>query len=325
MYSEEMRATPPIEAHANFVPALYLSTVNTMRRQEKYPIDGVPGWTLLNVGFQKGFEQLMDKPKLYMEWAHAEATKNPDAFAILADGADLLASGCKKLELYKRYHDVVRASGGARVLVGAELCQWPFPVADVSREMYNRLEDRRRAILASSNLPEDIYDAAADGCGARRKAKGTWRRSGNFKVLIRFCTCAQPPRLQFLNSGFIMGPIKAVVNVLLCMLREGETGSGVVDDQHALARCMLAHPEDVTLDYTGDVVLSLAGLNMTKVIEMRDGLLYNKVTGKVPCFVHGNGAGRPQLYNLSRALRKRWAPSGRLMSGGLQDSWAQAQ
>ena len=62
--------------------------------------------------------------------------------------------------------------------------------------------------------------------------------------------CSDPPLYQFGNTGFIMGEARDILRVLA-----GTTGYS--NDQEGIIVYMMNHPEEVTLDYTGELVLAL--------------------------------------------------------------------
>mmetsp|Transcript_68346 Transcript_68346/g.189127 ORF Transcript_68346/g.189127 Transcript_68346/m.189127 type:complete len:100 (-) Transcript_68346:82-381(-) len=72
----------------------------------------------------------------------------------------------------------------------------------------------------------------------------------------------------------------------------------VRSDQLRATRYMLNNTEEVTLDYGAHLVLNLAEVKQHSVVEVRDGVLRNKVTGLVQCFIHGNGSGKRMWRDL---------------------------
>uniref|UniRef100_A0A7S4PXN8 Uncharacterized protein n=1 Tax=Alexandrium monilatum TaxID=311494 RepID=A0A7S4PXN8_9DINO len=89
------------------------------------------------------------------------------------------------------------------------------------------------------------------------------------------------PCYRHLNSGWAMGPVGA--------LRDVYSGAESYSDQLHATRYMLEHPERVTLDYAAQLVLNMAELKLSEVLDVDAGVVRNRVTGLVQCFLHGNG------------------------------------
>jgi hypothetical protein len=92
---------------------------------------------------------------------------------------------------------------------------------------------------------------------------------------------------QFLNAGFIMGPAQKMFAVLDCM-KNWKAPVKTYDDQGSLTACMLLHPEDVTLDYSGLLTLTMGGLDWS-ILENGDGGIHNRAFKRIQCFIHFNG------------------------------------
>lgn len=114
-------------------------------------------------------------------------------------------------------------------------------------------------------------------------------------------TCSEPPGYRFLNSGFIAGRARE----LLQLLNPSESDSGwpaSIDDQRAMAEAYARHRGvlDVGLDYSAALVLNLQRMLPTSVVR-RDGQLYSELMQQAPCFVHGNGDGKEWMGTLVNA------------------------
>merc|ERR1712019_40055 len=99
------------------------------------------------------------------------------------------------------------------------------------------------------------------------------------------------------NSGFVMGPISALREVLAGIGPENwlrweaawYSHPDYWDDQGAFIQYMFEnlHGRDlVSLDYSGSLVVNMAHVRKGSVLEIEDGSLRNKATGAIQCFAH---------------------------------------
>eukprot|EP00747_Dinoflagellata_sp_TGD_P031565 gnl/TRDRNA2_/TRDRNA2_135369_c0_seq1.p2 gnl/TRDRNA2_/TRDRNA2_135369_c0~~gnl/TRDRNA2_/TRDRNA2_135369_c0_seq1.p2 ORF type:complete len:137 (-),score=18.23 gnl/TRDRNA2_/TRDRNA2_135369_c0_seq1:40-450(-) len=123
--------------------------------------------------------------------------------------------------------------------------------------------------------------------------------------------CSQPASMQFLNSGFFMGPAKDLLSMLQSIRH-------FAVDQEGAAQFMFDHPNECTLDYSGDMVLNLHNFRAPTDLEkpLNDpGLVIhgeespsgqhtirNRITGRTACFLHGNGNGKATVASVARAI-----------------------
>merc|ERR1719235_761005 len=88
--------------------------------------------------------------------------------------------------------------------------------------------------------------------------------------------CSNPPRYQHVNYGFLMGPVQHLKQLVQFILTDTEKL-----DQGLASQYYFDHPDVVTLDYAGTLVLSLHNFRKTP-LEVRniDGqkFLYNRAT-----------------------------------------------
>lgn len=296
----------PCRQLKNAVPVV---TVETSCKAEEFPVPGAPGRMFTNLGRGERFPDHMTKARLFQRWL--QSRKDPEEIVIFTDARDILFGGCSEAELLERYRAVVAASGGAPVVAGAELGLWPspstWPVQLVGRlSRYAELAARRHAVqdvLVPGNRSYGDYALCAAESGP----------------------CSTPPEYQYLNSGFYMGPVAAMREVVECMCKES-----VEFDQVALMACMLERPEQVTLDYSGSIVLQLHQLKPFSTLKVGWGRLRNVVTQADQCFVHAQGTGKfSQEGHRLETMLTRWqqqrleqqrrAEAGRLRHGGLAE------
>lgn len=232
-----------------------------------YPVPGIPGAQFWNLGAGHEWRGFVTKVRLYHDHAARIAAVNPEELLIYADGGDVAYGGCSHDELTERYRHLANASGGAEVICGADSAIWPMhtswhpsgpEIKDPWR--YERFRNRMVSVLEGLGIT---------GINRNPYMPYMWRG---------------PPR--YVNSGFVMGPARALLRVLDCMLRFGFEGNSF-DDQLALAECMFRFPRDIAIDYGGGLVLTLQGFNKDVAFGHR-GAIVNRVTCSPQCFIHFN-------------------------------------
>lgn len=261
--------------------------------------DSMQPLDVTNVGAGKPWSGLKTKTEYFIDWLESD-TGSPDRMIVLVDGGDVVYGGCSEQDLLQRYHNIIAWSHGAPpitnsthfhglVVLGAELGAYPPSQA----AKYVPFGDRQRWVISRTASP-DAYSRFAD-CRDTRVGP-----------------CSQPLAMQYLNSGFYMGPAHAV----LSMLREVKE---FFNDQQGAAEAMFKHPDLYTLDYLGDMVLNLHNFKAPKqgfaepgfVVEFVESQCEarNRVNGKVQCFVHGNGNGKGSVHRLADDLSRCMATS----------------
>jgi len=248
-----------------------------------------PAWTalkgysdheILNVGAGAGWENLGSKIVILADYLNETQTENPDQLLVFIDGADVIYGGCPANKLAEIFYETV-GSGGIgdskpKVVLGAEM--GAFPSRLMTR--YRIFDDRRKNTVKGRWNKLDYRDFA--DCNRTSAVLGP---------------CSDPPFYQFGNTGFIMGTTRDILHVLSATI-------GYSNDQEGLIEYMLMHPEQVTLDYTGQLVLALHSLkdsvlDVEKDAETNATRLRNRVTGKIQCFVHGSGNGKRRLKEIA--------------------------
>jgi len=130
----------------------------------------------------------------YLEFA-------PNKIMIIHSYGDMLSGGCTESAMLERYNQIINASGGTQTIVAAgEVSPYPWSLG----WRYSRASwvlDRQATVLSGSGVPTDWVSAHAN-C--------TDRASG---------PCNSPPSYQYLNSGFLMGPVgdlSAMLSEMAC-------------------------------------------------------------------------------------------------------------
>eukprot|EP00929_Paragymnodinium_shiwhaense_P104036 TRINITY_DN67988_c0_g1_i1.p1 TRINITY_DN67988_c0_g1~~TRINITY_DN67988_c0_g1_i1.p1 ORF type:complete len:239 (+),score=33.21 TRINITY_DN67988_c0_g1_i1:590-1306(+) len=206
------------------------------------------------------------------------------SFSWMVHGSDMLFGGCDEGEMLEMYQKIVMASRGATVVYGAEFGLWPGELSsdDGVLQQYRVLRGRRSAVLRTAELNATQLDALY------RCPSGHCRASPSVR-----------PHYQHLNAGWVMGPVR--------MLRKIYHGkSDLLSDQLHATRYMMEHPDEVTLDYTGSLVLNLAELAASAAAKVVNGHILNQVTQRTQCFVHGNGSGKERWRAMLRALHEHY-------------------
>lgn len=258
--------------------------INTFDHRRHFAVPGVRGMHFTNIGAGKTWGGFKTKVKLVQEWLQPRLVDDPDGLVVVLD-SDVLYGGCSEKELLSRYKAITSASGGASVVMGAELGQWPQSLNEPGR--YASFQSRRKAVQQAFSLSDDSYGQYANLTLCQER--------------MHLSPCSGPPVYQFLNAGFIMGPAKGIHKMYAGMLElpDSKTGTGLKmnfadggwDDQAAAAEYMFSHADDITLDYTGTLSFELAMFNdpmKEGLLFAKDGKWHNNATGLVQCFVHNN-------------------------------------
>jgi len=261
----------------------------------------VPGSNLeaTNVAAGQAWHGLNSKTAFLLDYVTEEAAKFPGRLAVLIDGGDVLYGGCKPKFLIETYKSIVAASRTESgripsVVLGAELGAAPSWI----QEDYKPLEARARHVIDASGLGSNSYTQFSD-CRD-----------------MKFGPCSEPVLMQYLNSGFYMGPMHDL-QLMLEEVQNFTQQSKTDNDQENAARYYFEHSDRCTLDYSGRLVLNLhnfremrswgrhepQGLLAVEQGSGRDGdKVRNTVTGDIQCFVHGNGNGKITLNHLAHHL-----------------------
>lgn len=245
-------------------PRIKLLTVNTFA-EAAYEMPGVPGMDFQNLGAGVKWRGFYTKVDRFLPVLREQVECNPEQILIFADGTDIIYGGCGEDLMLRRYQMLVEASGGAKIVCGADTEVYPTNIGPPSR--FDFLDSRRTAINQAFGLPTEPF-------------KKYYKWDGHF--------------YKFVNSGFMMGPAAAMLDVFQCMQIYGNS-TGKYDDQDALSECMLLNPATITIDYTGQLVQTVKNLHK-KVVYGVAGRIHSAVTKAPACFAHFNEDPWPSNY-----------------------------
>eukprot|EP00929_Paragymnodinium_shiwhaense_P020795 TRINITY_DN13742_c0_g1_i2.p1 TRINITY_DN13742_c0_g1~~TRINITY_DN13742_c0_g1_i2.p1 ORF type:complete len:1203 (-),score=352.51 TRINITY_DN13742_c0_g1_i2:62-3670(-) len=226
------------------VDRLKMATVDTRQESSEILVRGSPGWSSVNLGKDKPWYGPSTKLALFQAWLRTQAK---DTIAILADD-DLLSGGCSAEQVCSNYHRLVKASGGKEVVMSAEMGLYPY-TDESTKEKYGDLWDQMYTTLSNLNMSLDAYQKAA--------------RCSHFKGPG---ACSSPPAYQYVNSGFLMGPVEKLLTVVKGA-RKMSRDSGH-HDQGQLTAYFLDKPEDIALDYAGLLSLSTYQLDSWQLLQV---------------------------------------------------------
>jgi len=207
------------------------------------------------------------------KWLEFWISRYPEKLVVVHSHGDVLYGGCDEATLQYKYDSLVAASGSTtKIVLAAEVSPYPSDMGWAYQRWNESLVNRTRSILDSYGVSHSWAETYA-----------------NCSASILNSQCSQPPRYQYANAGFIMGPANDVFDMLSGL----STYPGL--ENRLVNEYFLANPDLVTLDYPGTLVLSLHNMvkdGNTPVEVVTTGgtkSLRNKETGQAVCFVHGNG------------------------------------
>mmetsp|Transcript_21169 Transcript_21169/g.66985 ORF Transcript_21169/g.66985 Transcript_21169/m.66985 type:complete len:507 (-) Transcript_21169:67-1587(-) len=205
---------------------------------------------VVNLGEGEKWKGYKSKVRLLQKYLSKRMDEGADdELVAFVDGSDVIWGGCDPGYFQHAYEQIVEKSG-ATIVFSAELAcgeqdcnkvpevpQWAVELAGEGRA-----------------LDGDFWKEYVDGCRA------TWTDECSAK---RDCgglaACADPPTVRFLNSGFVMGPVKDLAKLMDWSLENYDEMS-VWGDQSVFASYWLENQEAVTLDYTGALAASISDL-----------------------------------------------------------------
>jgi len=235
--------------------------------------------------YQRNKKAALDK---WLEWW---VRQNADKLVVVHSSGDVLYGGCTENILNYKYAQVLNASSGSHTIVmAAEVSPYPEDLG-WKYSVENWTEPRRLGALAALGMPEDWASTYAN-CSDTKNRR-----------------CNDPPKYQFANSGLVMGPAQSILE----MMAEIRTYTG--PENRWFNEYFLRNPDKVTLDYAGNIVLSLHNFvkpGTTGPVEIRNETdnatgaatfrLFNKQADCCVCFVHGNGNSFDTLKGLAAKL-----------------------
>jgi len=234
------------------------ATLNTRLRNCSTRLISDPHQNVLNVGCGScTWDGIHSKACANLALVERIMATNPQQLVVLFNGIDLVSGRCNASELVARYEAVVASSNGAAVVFGAEYhC---FSCDDGITERYVKLKDRRiNESLRKMGLTPSMY--------RRHLACSNETELFNFTdplvQEIARSKCFNPPKLRFLNGGFVIGPAKNLQPILkyacdnLLQLQLQDAGHGDRSELRFFHTYLLDHPVEVTLDHAGLLALT---------------------------------------------------------------------
>jgi len=207
------------------------------------------------------------------KWLEFWISRYPEKLVVVHSYGDVLFGGCNETTLQYKYDSLVAASGSTtKIVLAAEVSPYPSDMGWAYQRWNESLVNRTHSVLDSYGMSHGWAETYA-----------------NCSASVPNSQCSSPPRYQYANAGFIMGPANDVYEMLSGL----STYPGL--ENRLVNEYFLANPDVVTLDYPGTLVLSLHNMvkdGNTPVEVVTTGgnkSLRNKETGQSVCFVHGNG------------------------------------
>ncbi|CAK0842247.1 unnamed protein product [Prorocentrum cordatum] len=186
------------------------------------------------------------------------ATKgDSDLMAVHASG-EVLFAGCDESTILSKYNQIIAANGGTQTIVIA---------AEVS------------PFHADLGYYYDISTAGLDS--TRTGALSYLSAAADWATTYAACTsgvCNSPPKYQFANPGFIMGPVADIAEMFADMPKWADTENRLINQYY------LSNTDKVALDFAGTLVMSLHNMkldaNIPVEVELVAGIkrIKNKVT-----------------------------------------------
>jgi hypothetical protein len=217
-------------------------------------------------------------------WIDYWVARNTEKMIVLHASGEVLYAGCDENTIQYKYDEIIAASGGTqKVVLAAEVSPWP---ADLGwrYDQTAGIATTRTGFLTTVGVTESFASTYADCSNAT----------------VGFCNT--PPKYQFASSGFIMGPIGDVADMLADMYYWSDSENRLVNEY------FLHNPDKVALDYAGVLVLSLNNMKLDAsipvTVESTSGTksFRNLITGGTVCFVHGGGNSFDALKVLAQEL-----------------------
>jgi len=217
-------------------------------------------------------------------WMNYWSTRNSDKLIVLHASGEVLYAGCDETTIANKYNQIITASGGTqKVVLAAEMSPWPIELG-WRYDQTAGLGTTRSALLSVVGVDESFASTYADCTNAT----------------VGYCTT--PPKYQFANSGFIMGPAADVAEMFTDFYYWSGSENNLVNEY------FLHNTDQVALDYAGTLVLSLNNMkldaNIPVTVQSASGTksFQSLITGTSVCFVHGNGNSFAALKVLAQEL-----------------------
>lgn len=276
--------------HESRIGSIPIFSFDTLVQDEEMSAWGAGmGDNITNIGAGLHWGGIKSKTCAIRDQAKQLMSKGISTPVVFIDGGDVLYGGCGESELSSRYKMTVANCGGSELIFGAELGLYPDP--EKFTEGYEKFSGRWESVMHEANLSEHSYAKyvkCIDGIAG---------------------PCSQPPRIQFLNGGFVMGPpnmIHTAYDFACAKLQETNGNS----EQRYLHQFLLSNGDTTCLDYSSSLVLNLHQFDpkaAKQLFGVEEGKLWNNVASKYQCFVHGNGNGKGLVKDVAQHLMSQLA------------------
>lgn len=265
------------------------------------------GLCVKNLGFAQSLlpnaDSSLTKVRLLHQWLEDQLMEGPDRLAVYID-SDVCFGGCT-FESFRKFF----LASQKRVVLSAEMGL--HPSTNASRDAYDRagparLRERDHAFGRMGLPPGDLYGpVAATGCHHAKVGP-----------------CSNPPAYSYLNSGFMVGTIGALAEMLrgvIALDAQVQWSRLSGGDQEAFHLFYLEHQATIGLDYAGNLCLSTHALHARKILTPNGRGVRNRRTGgEQQCFLHFNG---PTKRHQANALARSRAPFNTRALGGDSLAW----
>jgi len=204
---------------------------------------------VVNLGDGQKWDGYKSKVKMLQRYlAQRLREGDRDELVAFVDGSDVIWGGCDPGYFQHAYEEIVERSG-ARVVFSAELACGEQDCNKVSL-----VPDWAVDLAGGRDLNDGFWRQYVDGC------KATWTdECSDRRDCGGLAACADPPTVRFLNSGFVIGPVKDLAKLMDWSLENYDKFS-VWGDQSVFAVYWLNNTKDVTLDYTGALAASISDM-----------------------------------------------------------------
>eukprot|EP00425_Heterocapsa_triquetra_P018121 CAMPEP_0195154844 /NCGR_PEP_ID=MMETSP0448-20130528/183859_1 /TAXON_ID=66468 /ORGANISM="Heterocapsa triquestra, Strain CCMP 448" /LENGTH=586 /DNA_ID=CAMNT_0040193625 /DNA_START=28 /DNA_END=1789 /DNA_ORIENTATION=+ len=212
------------------------------------------GATVTVVGKGRKWEGYKTKVELQLEYlTELRERLGPEAAArelvVFMDGSDIFWGGCDLQTFQASYHEIATRQAAPIVFnaaVGLPPMYWDLPGSTPVDHV----------VEPQTPFP-DLYAPYTAGCSLR--CNGTWRNVCTNDLLSNLSDTAghavSPPKLRFINSGFFMGPVDKVADMMQWVLSNYEQYAST--DQTVFQAYWLQQPGKATLDYRGELAVTL--------------------------------------------------------------------
>jgi len=218
-------------------------------------------------------------------WMNYWSARNSEKLVVLHASGEVLYAGCDETTIATKYNEIITASCGTqKVVLAAEMSPWPIELG-WRYDQTAGIATTRTDFLTSVGVSDNFGSTYADCTN----------------TTVGYCT-TPVPKYQYANSGFIMGPVGDVSEMLTDFYYWSGSENNLVNEY------FLHNPDQVALDYAGILVLSLNNMkldaNIPVTVQSASGTksFTNSITGTSVCFVHGSGNSFDALKVLAQEL-----------------------